>query len=126
MIWQPIETAPKDNGFQALLWNGRMVYAATLDATCEVTPHPVWLPHLEDCAYSPSSTLPTHWMPLPAPPGTAAADPNRLLKAYMAAVGSVNGVDFVDEVSDESDRAALEKISNETQVELLQTLMVKA
>lgn len=66
--WQPIETAPMENGFQALLWNGLMVYAATLDATCEVHATPVWLPHLEDGTYSPSALLPTHWMPMPAPP----------------------------------------------------------
>lgn len=68
MDWQPIETAPMINGFQALLWNGRMVYAATLDATLEVVPFPDWQPHLEDSTYTSSTTLPTHWMPLPAPP----------------------------------------------------------
>ncbi len=58
MQWQPIETAPRD-GTPLLVWDGDVPIIA------------YW--HRAAWRYSPKGYTchPTHWMPLPPPPGAA-------------------------------------------------------
>ena len=66
MDWQPIQTAPKD-GTWALLWNGRRLHIASYDRV-----ESAWVSSFKTVtrrlAVLPE---PTHWMPLPEPPGSA-------------------------------------------------------
>ena len=52
--WQPIETAPKVEDIELLLW------------CCDRAVIGNWWDGWNDCEYGPIH--PTHWMPLPAPP----------------------------------------------------------
>jgi hypothetical protein len=62
MTWQPIETAPQD-GTDILVWDGEVC------ATCYWSEHgwslTVTYGDEDDVVF------PTHWQPLPAPPGDA-------------------------------------------------------
>ena len=55
--WQPIETAPKD-GTDVLVWCGGAMFIAYMEVGR-------WFFDRTDHSVKP---LPTHWMPLPAPP----------------------------------------------------------
>lgn len=64
MEWQPIETAPTDKeilGFQAT--PGDHENRMSICWAYVMHPNVVWLGH--------GGLMPTHWMPLPAPPQTA-------------------------------------------------------
>lgn len=56
--WQEIETAPKD-GTEILAWNGET-------CLCVVFHDGAWV---ENYDYAELVEIPTHWMPLPKPPG---------------------------------------------------------
>lgn len=65
MDWQPIETAPKDGTVVMLYW-----------PTISINAYPaVGFNHDDDYGWAWSQWMdygeifPTHWMPLPAPPG---------------------------------------------------------
>ncbi|SOY81917.1 DUF551 domain-containing protein [Cupriavidus taiwanensis] len=67
IAWQPIETAPMD-GTPVLL------YARAAFATAPVRVVGWWIygQHWVACTFSPNKPtvlVPTHWMPLPTPPG---------------------------------------------------------
>lgn len=73
--WQPIETAPKDGTRVDLLlpdWGGRVTDAYWEHETdgWGDMPGPQWCvkDHAVDGWVEPVGDLPTHWMPLPAPP----------------------------------------------------------
>ena len=55
--WQPIDTAPKD-GTDVLVWCGGAMFIACMEVGR-------WFFDRTDYSVKP---LPTHWMPLPAPP----------------------------------------------------------
>ena len=55
--WQPIETAPMD-GTDVLVWCGGTMFIACMEVGR-------WFFDRTDYSVKP---LPTHWMPLPAPP----------------------------------------------------------
>lgn len=57
MEWQPIETAPRDDRIEILTWDGSSIRVAVYG--WEDQWHTMGLP----------SHKPTHWMPLPPPPG---------------------------------------------------------
>jgi len=68
-VWQPIETALKD-GSEVLIWNGEDVIIGYWDGesfvTCCGWTHIALIEGFkEDIEIFP---VPTHWMPLPAPP----------------------------------------------------------
>ena len=63
MEWQPIETAPRD-GSSVLAVNAAGEMAVVVGAPGRR----VWL----DPLYDMTGIVPTHWMPLPAPPKTPA------------------------------------------------------
>ena len=72
--WQPIETAPKD-GTAVLLWLGAPW--SEVRQMWWYDPWDVWLaagedePDAGDERFGCGSAIPTHWMPLPAPPSDA-------------------------------------------------------
>lgn len=59
--WRPIETAPKDQDTEVLIWNG---YQMGVARWCDT----MWV--VEDIIYADDglAAAPTHWMPLPEPP----------------------------------------------------------
>lgn len=61
--WQPIETAPKEDLFEAIISNRRWVRFGTFIARKPGDDREGngWLDHTGDLS-------PTHWMPLPSPP----------------------------------------------------------
>ena len=64
MEWQPIETAPRD-GTEVIVFTGGGVVTAWHSVNTGMWPH--------DCEFTEDGEacnvgLPTHWMPLPAPP----------------------------------------------------------
>jgi hypothetical protein len=68
MNWQPIETAPKDEDYLLLLFNGRTTVGGwtpkrTLSSGRHTWERPAGWWTQDDSGHSP-----THWMPLPEPP----------------------------------------------------------
>lgn len=55
--WQPIETAPKDEETEILIWTGISMYVATWSGVDDK-----WF------ASGLPFMMPTHWRPLPKPP----------------------------------------------------------
>ena len=67
--WQPIETAPKD-GKNILISNDRGMFVAAFDADWDLDGW--WLvSDGKDHERPLRGNDPTHWMPLPKPPGEA-------------------------------------------------------
>lgn len=58
--WQPIATAPKDPGLNAIAWDGEDVFHAWLE--CDGGSNRRWW------RMDGEPMNPTHWMPLPWPP----------------------------------------------------------
>ncbi len=82
MIWQPIETAPKD-GTWILLCGGRIEYgwcqedekpSAVVAQYAGLSKNPVWQFAWYDSGYYGKYIEPTHWMPLPKPPVDAESE----------------------------------------------------
>lgn len=78
--WQPIETAPKIGRHLATMKNGTVSVIVWLDADHPDADEAGWYEHWH---FDP--VVPTHWMPIPAPPkvgagGAATYDP---AKAFM-------------------------------------------
>ena len=72
MMWQPIETAPKDGTIVFLFSNGETVRGSfRVDDGFTGHDFPEWLDDSFDdwtTGYSARPLTPTHWMPLPNPP----------------------------------------------------------
>lgn len=70
MTWQPIETAPKD-GTPIMLFATAEGFDAPVVTVGWLTVSRRWI---EGTFYpnTPTTLIPTHWMPLPAPPATPA------------------------------------------------------
>lgn len=62
MIWQPIETAPKDRT-EILLYRDGVVYHGWWGK--QSSGRNGWI---HERGWFPTASLPTHWMPLPPPP----------------------------------------------------------
>lgn len=69
--WQPIETAPKD-GSEMLIWLGAPW--SRVEKACWYEPWSNWqagafpIDPARDDFHGIGRSVPTHWMPLPAPP----------------------------------------------------------
>jgi hypothetical protein len=72
--WRPIETAPKTNGVESLLYDAETGCTSigyyslagwALVANGEIAAH---LPYEKGETATPIKCSPTHWMPLPKPP----------------------------------------------------------
>ena len=71
--WQPIATAPKD-GTRALLIVDGEVNCGNWGLLYPAAARPAWNRYWRSSKDDPTSFVgssPTHWMPLPAPPGDA-------------------------------------------------------
>ena len=80
MEWQPIETAPRD-GTKVLVWAVKWageIHGPTDSAVCDIAsfsnghsdyPGTDWWDCAGGDAYA-TWCIPSHWMPLPAPPGS--------------------------------------------------------
>ena len=62
--WQPIETAPKD-GTKVLIFDGEEIFLASYKNYCGTMP--TWQPEYAEVPMF-EDDMPSHWMPLPAPP----------------------------------------------------------
>jgi len=67
MIWHPIETAPKD-GTQILAY-ARDEYGINYYGVAEWAEARDWMPRSVAGWFWTYAIRPTHWMPLPDPPG---------------------------------------------------------
>jgi hypothetical protein len=89
MGWRPIETAPKDGTIIDLLFRGN-----TRVTDCAWSNGEWWTSEQGEpvVCVSHGPAQPTHWMPLPTPPGsTTAADPGEdLYQAERAFVAALN------------------------------------
>lgn len=70
MIWQPIETAPRDGTRVLAIWGKhgtQIIYWYSWEERPEylVKAGACWKPENQRC---PINATPTHWMPLPPPP----------------------------------------------------------
>lgn len=68
MEWQPIESAPRD-GSAVLVYNDRGVHRCWWDE--EWGTDGFWMIDVMKDDFPLRGTLPTHWLPLPAPPKAA-------------------------------------------------------
>ena len=99
-MWQPIETAPKD---RFLLLCGPSGYTTiplvfTTGRMCSDYHAGRWIDHAND-DLSDWGFEPTHWMPLPAPPGSQAqSTPNAVAYLDLGVGGYMDiGTDLTDE-----------------------------
>jgi hypothetical protein len=70
MDWQPIETAPKDGRWMLAAWHIPKDDFGYCVSVVRYAGNSDWREKLGDGADDPVC-LPTHWMPLPAPPEAA-------------------------------------------------------
>jgi hypothetical protein len=75
--WQPIETAPKEEGHWIIVWDADYELPMVVhwwgglelvNGQWEPNEFGEWSADLRMKDRGPNSTSPTHWMPLPAPP----------------------------------------------------------
>lgn len=65
--WRPIETAPKDEGVQILVWDGEGISVARRSNFGDLEATVCGKLSVEDNGML-TNISPTHWMPLPEPP----------------------------------------------------------
>lgn len=85
--WQPIETAPKEDGVLVLLYPSRC-WADDVNSDCEVGYWDDFVQRwLAATTAAEDYTGPTHWMPLPLPPGAtpdvSSAEERPCLKRFV-------------------------------------------
>jgi len=61
-VWQPIETAPKEDGSEYLIWDGENKWLV------EYGSYGGMEPKHNGCGCCVTGIEATHWMPLPEPP----------------------------------------------------------
>lgn len=74
-LWQPIETAPRDGTYVLVyppIWGGPTCSIAQFDNDGFARkPRPFWYRIDADSQTRSREKPPTHWQPMPAPPGTS-------------------------------------------------------
>jgi hypothetical protein len=93
--WLPIESAPKDYWTDILVWAGGNVTLSSWEDGKDTGFPEGWIDHRADDGVYIS---PTHWMPLPAPPGVETGIP---IHPTELATRGIKGLAVVKDVGDE-------------------------